>query len=132
MSRKSQSVLSEVNAADKNSAEPIPSPAIADIIRKAVQKRTEAAAQFIQASRPELAEKENKEAELLSTFLPPLLSEDAIDAHISSILETVPLTDGKKSLGLVLKEFYSRVNKSEVDSNLVKQRVETLVKQRLS
>ncbi|KAF9047305.1 Yqey-like protein-domain-containing protein [Panaeolus papilionaceus] len=127
-----RSVLAEVNAVDKTAPEPIPSSAIADIIRKAVQRRAEAASKFIEADRPELAEKEQKEAELLSALLPPLLSEAAIDGHISSILETVPLTDGKKSLGLVLKEFYSRVNKSEVDSNLVKQRVELLVKQKLS
>ncbi|KAF8972936.1 Yqey-like protein-domain-containing protein [Flammula alnicola] len=123
-----QSVLSEINSAEKVAKDGLSSSVMASVVRKAIQRRTEAASKFTEANRPDLAEKEQQEAELLSKFLPPLLSTTEIDTHIKAAVDALPVgTDPRKSLGLVFKEFYSRVDKSTVDANLVKQRAQELL-----
>lgn len=101
------------------------------VLTTLVNAQSEAAAQFLKAKRPDLAEKEQLEVELLSKFLPALLSIPDIDAHISAILDTLPAgTDPRKASGLIFKEFYARVDKSMVDSNQVKERAQALLNAR--
>ncbi|KAF8894938.1 GatB YqeY domain-containing protein [Gymnopilus junonius] len=126
-----RSVMSEINSAEKASNDELSSSTIAGIVRKAIQRRTEAALKFSEASRADLAEKEHREADILSKFLPPLLSSADIDAHVKAIVDNLPAgTDLKKSSGFIFKEFYSRVDKSTVDPNLVKERTQNLVNAR--
>jgi uncharacterized protein YqeY len=90
----------------------------------------ESAAQFIRASRPELAEKEQREANFLATFLPPLLSEADIDRFLrDAISEQASEAPGdpRKATGKVFKAFYSRVDRSTVDPDLVKSRADVLL-----
>ena len=91
-------------------------------------RKETAAGQFASASRQDLADKENKEAHILSQFLPPLLSEAEIDDLLSNILSTLPAgTDQKRCQGQVYKQFFSKVDKSLVDTNLVKKKLQALV-----
>lgn len=91
--------------------------------------QADSAAQFIGASRPDLAEKEKREADILSTFLPPLLGESEIDRILEEVLaEDKPEGDPRKALGKIFKGFYSKVDKSTVDAGLVKQRAENLIR----
>jgi len=123
-----RSIMSEINSAEKASKDELSTPAITSIIRKAVLRRNEAAAKFSEANRSDLADKEQKEAELLSKFLPPLLSSTDIEVHIKAILNSLPAgTDPRKTLGFVFKEFYSKVEKSSVDPNVVKQCAHDLI-----
>ncbi|KAK7035236.1 hypothetical protein VNI00_012003 [Paramarasmius palmivorus] len=125
-----RSVLSEINAADKAATSPVPTGAIISIIRKAHARRNDSAAQFTQASRPDLAEKELKEAEILSDFLPPLLGQDQIDSHIQEVISTLTPQEkaaGPKITGKIFKSFYGKVDKSTVDPELVKKRVGVLL-----
>ncbi|EGN99521.1 hypothetical protein SERLA73DRAFT_51815 [Serpula lacrymans var. lacrymans S7.3] len=124
-----QSILSEVYAADKISPPKAPSSSIISILRKAALRRKDSAAQFIQASRPDLADKEENEAAIISAFLPPVLSEDAIDSILTEVLAELPpsQTDSRKNLGRVYKSFYSKVDKSMVDTDAVKRRAEVLM-----
>ena len=90
------------------------------------------ATQFNEASRPDLAGKERQEADFLARFLPPLLPEADIDSLLKEIItEQVTMTKGgpRKSImiGKVFKTFYSRVDKSSVDPDLVKRRAEALL-----
>ena len=86
------------------------------------------AAEFDKASRPDLAEKERKEADLLQTFVPPLLSEAEIDRRLSEIIAEQKLAPGdKKALGQIFKVFYTQVDKSAVDTDLVKNRAQALL-----
>jgi len=106
----------------------VPSSIIANILRKAVIRRNEAAAKFTQASRQELADKELRETEILSNFLPALLSEAEIDHALRQVIEALPAErNPRKSLGRIFKEFYLKVDKSAVDTNLVKQRADALL-----
>lgn len=90
--------------------------------------QAESAADFEKASRPELAEKEREEADILLTFVPPLLSEAEIDRKLSDIIsESKPQARDKKAQGLILKQFYSSIDRSTVDTNLVTARVKALL-----
>lgn len=91
--------------------------------------QTEASAKFTEAGRPDLAKLEQEEVVLLSKFLPPQLSTIEIDAQLMAIIDALPKDlDPKKSIGVIFKEFYSKVDKSSVDTNLVKERVQNLIK----
>ncbi|KIJ67590.1 hypothetical protein HYDPIDRAFT_108449 [Hydnomerulius pinastri MD-312] len=123
-----RSVLSEVYNTDKSSGSKVSSSAIVGILRKAAHRRNESAAQFIKGERPDLAEKESHEAEIISAFLPPLLSEAEVDRILEEAIAECP-QDGnpKKVLGMVFKSFYSKVEKSDVDADIVKNRAEALL-----
>ncbi|KAJ3931591.1 MAG: Yqey-like protein-domain-containing protein [Lentinula lateritia] len=121
-----RSILAEINAADKAANKPVPSSNIMSILRKASAQRHDAATQYTQADRPDLAEKELAEASLLEQFLPPLLSSVEIDKNIQDILNSLSHTSGddpRKAMGKIFKEFYNRVDRSLVDAELVKIRV---------
>ncbi|KAK7685352.1 hypothetical protein QCA50_011716 [Cerrena zonata] len=82
-----RSVLTEVYSVDKQKSELIPSNKIQDIIRKAVDRRTQVAEEYVKAMRPDLAEKELTEAAVLAEFLPPQLSEEEIDRVLREVIE---------------------------------------------
>jgi uncharacterized protein YqeY len=89
----------------------------------------DSAAQFTDASRSDLAEKERREADILSAFLPPLLAESEIDRILLDILAEHKFSDVRgKTLGIIFKAFYAMVDKSSVDTALVKRRAEVLLK----
>ncbi|KAJ7078904.1 GatB/YqeY domain-containing protein [Mycena belliarum] len=118
-------VLAEVYSADKAANKQVTSSAICSILRKATARRIDSAAQYTAHARPELAEKEISEADLLSRFLPPLLSEADIDQNLQKILADLPKPP---KAGDVFKLFYSTVDKATVDSQKVKQRLDELLK----
>ncbi|KAI9572101.1 GatB/YqeY domain-containing protein [Boletus coccyginus] len=123
-----RSVLSEVYNLDKSSGSKISSSAIVAVLRKAVLRHTESASQFVKGERPDLANKEVREAEIISALLPPMLSEAEIDRALSEVIPSSP-RDGnpKKVLGLIFKSFYSKVDKANVNPDLVKSRAEALL-----
>ncbi|KAI0746193.1 GatB/YqeY domain-containing protein [Earliella scabrosa] len=128
-----KSVLSEVYAADKAASGTAPPSAVAGILRKAATRRTDAAAEFTKASRPDLAEKEQQEAAILHAFLPPLLPASDIDRVLTDVLASPEVADAvtkgppQKALGQVFKAFYTQVDKSTVDPDLVRQRAQALL-----
>ncbi|KAF5322857.1 hypothetical protein D9619_001387 [Psilocybe cf. subviscida] len=123
-----RSVLSEINTLEKTN----PSLSESDMVgvaRKAVQRRLEAVAKFNEANRSDLAENEQQEVDLLQRFLPALLSTADIDTHLKAALAALPAgSDPRKALGLVFKEFYAKVDKNQVDANVVKERAQELIK----
>ena len=90
--------------------------------------QTESASQFMKGERHDLAEKETQEAGIISAFLPPMLSEAEIDGVLKEVASNCP-RDGspRKVLGLIFKSFYSKVDKANVDPDLVKSRAEALL-----
>jgi len=95
-----------------------------------VLAQLDSAAQFNEASRPDLAGKERQEAEFLARFLPPPLPQADIDRILKEIVtEEIPLiqNDPRKAIGKVFKAFYSRVDKASVDPDLVKRRAEAIL-----
>lgn len=125
-----RSVLSEVYNLDKVSGSKTSSSAVVGVLRKAALRRMESAAEFTKGGRSDLAEKESREAEIISVFLPPLMSEAQIDHTLKEVLAECPQdssSHSRKTLGKVFKAFYSKVDKSNVDADLVKRRAEILL-----
>ena len=90
----------------------------------------DSADQFNQASRPDLAVKERQEADFLAGFLPPLLPEAEIDLILKGVISeqlSETQVDPHKSIGIIFKTFYAKVDRSSVDPDLVRRRAEALL-----
>ncbi|KAI6044687.1 Yqey-like protein-domain-containing protein [Pisolithus marmoratus] len=124
-----RSVLSEVYNLDKATGFKAPSSAVTGVLRKAVSRRTESATEFMKCSRPDLAAAESREAEIIAALLPPLLLETEVDCVLKEVIGECATEDAnpRKVLGHVLKAFYSKVDKSNVNADVVKRRAEALL-----
>lgn len=60
---------------------------IVDTLRKELKKRKEAIEQFTAGNRPELAQKEQDEADIIATYLPPELSEAEIESAVEAAIK---------------------------------------------
>jgi hypothetical protein len=95
------------------------------ILTKELKKRKEAAEQFRNGNRPELAEKEEAEAKIIEEYLPkPLTEQELIDA-IKAIISEVNATSSKdfgKVMGLASKRFQGKA-----DGKLISEKVKELL-----
>jgi len=74
------------------------------VLTRALKQRKEAADQMRAGGREELAEKEDREAGILSEFLPPPLDEDEVRAMVREIVE-----DGTAEMGPVMGRLMPRI-----------------------
>jgi uncharacterized protein YqeY len=89
-----------------------------DVVRKQVKQRTDAAAEFEKAGRKELAEKELREREILTAYLPAQKSEDEVRTIVRAIIAELP--QGTRNQGAVMKVAMPQL-KGQADGNLVRQ-----------
>ncbi len=76
-------------------------------VRKAIKQRREASEQFRLGGRDELAAREERELELLQSYLPPPVDEQEIRAAIREFVASQHLA-GTQDLGAVMKEMLGR------------------------
>jgi len=95
------------------------------VIRKAVKQRLDSIEQYTKGNRPELAEKERREMELLKTWLPPELTDEEVEAGIREIIASTG-AQSKKDLGKVMKEASARY-KGRVDGKKMQEIVSRLL-----
>jgi uncharacterized protein len=81
------------------------------LVRKAIKQREEAADQYRKGARPELAEKEEREAVLLAVYLPAQVDEAAIRAAVEQLVAERGLA-GPAAMGVVMKETLARFGSS--------------------
>jgi uncharacterized protein YqeY len=81
--------------------------AFASITRKAIKQREEAAEQYRKGDRPELAEKEEREGQLLAAYLPAQIGEEQIRAAIAALVAERGLA-GNAAMGQIMKEMIAR------------------------
>jgi len=74
------------------------------VLTRALKQRKEAADQMRSGDREELAEKEEREAGILSEFLPPPLDEDEVRAMVREIVE-----GGTTEMGPVMGRLMPRI-----------------------
>lgn len=90
---------------------------VLEIVNRAAKKRKEPIVEFNKGNRPDLAEKEVKELEIIELYLPKQLSEEEIvtiiDQKLSS-MESIKSSDFGKIMGLLSKEL-----KGQADGNLI-------------
>lgn len=95
------------------------------VIKKQIKQHQDSIEQFQKGNRPDLADKETKELEILKSYLPPELSEDEVKKIIE---EAVTLTSAQdiKDMGKVMKEVAAKVAgcaDGKMVSDLVKERL---------
>ena len=95
------------------------------VIRKAVKQRQDSIEQYTKGNRPELAEKERAEMELLKTYLPPELSDEEIESGVREIIASTG-AQSKKDMGKVMKEATGRY-KGRVDGKKIQEIVSRLL-----
>lgn len=83
------------------------------LLDKQIKQRRESADLFRQGNRPELAEKEEREAQILAAYLPARLSDDEIRAVVSRLIEENG-KDFRKVMPLASKETKGRADGKRV------------------
>ena len=79
------------------------------VLRRERKRRLEAAGQYRDAGRAELAEQEEAEAELIEGYLPAELEDAELDALIGEAI-TETGASGPQDMGLLMKAVMARVN----------------------
>jgi uncharacterized protein YqeY len=95
------------------------------VIRKAVKQRQDSIEQYTKGNRPELAEKERVEMELLRAYLPPELTEEEIESGVREIVASTG-AQSKKDMGKVMKEATTKY-KGRVDGKKIQEIVSKLL-----
>jgi uncharacterized protein len=72
------------------------------VLRRERKRRLEAAEQFRDADRPELAEKEEDEARIIESYMPAELDDSELDALVQAAIAETGASD-PKDLGQVMK-----------------------------
>jgi uncharacterized protein YqeY len=90
-------VLSELQKAEKEGGDDELA-----VLRRERKRRLDAAAQFRDGGRPELADQEESEAELIAAYLPAELSDEELDALIATAIADTGASS-PKDMGQVMK-----------------------------
>lgn len=104
-------LLSEVkNERIKRGAE-VDEATFASLTRKAIKQRDEAAEQFRKGGRPELADKEEREHQLLAAYLPAQADEGQVRAAVEAAVSDLAARNlsGPAAMGQVMKEVLARL-----------------------
>ena len=96
-----------------------------EVIARAIKQRKDAVEQYIAGGRSELAEKENKEIELLLAYMPAQLGEDKIREIIQEVIVATGAVS-KADIGKVMGQAMGRL-KGQADGNVVKKIAEELL-----
>lgn len=94
-----------------------------DVISRAIKQRRDACTQYADAGRPELAEKETAEIEILMAYMPEQLSEEAVTEVVLAVIAEMGATS-KSDIGKVMGQAMAKL-KGQVDGNLVKKIAES-------
>ena len=84
---------------------------IIEIIAKEAKKRKDAAADFEKSGRQELIDRNNKELEVINSYLPAQLSKEEIEAVVKEIITEIGATS-MKDMGNVMKEAKAKIGAS--------------------
>ena len=101
-------------------------PTIIDVLSKEIKQRKDSIEQYQSGNRPELAEKEKKEIDIILEYLPEQMSEDKITKIIKDAITksgASNMADMGKVMGIIMPEF-----KGKADGTLVSK----IVKEKLS
>ena len=91
---------------------------VLEVIARSVKQRNDSIKQYTDGGRPELAEKEKAELEILKAYMPEQMSEDEIKKVVKEIISsagTVNASDMGKIMGQVMGKL-----KGKADGNIVK------------
>lgn len=89
------------------------------VLTSLVKKSKESIEQFQKGNRPDLVEKEQKELQVILSFMPQQMSQEELRAELKKIIEELG-AKGSKDLGAVMKSAMERL-KGRAEGRLVNQ-----------
>ena len=98
---------------------------ILGVLSTMVKQRKESVEQYQKANRNDLAEKENKEINIIQVYLPEQLSPEEVDEIIKATIQEAGIT-GIKDMGRLMKELMPKL-KGKADGKLVSQRIKGIL-----
>jgi len=119
-------LISEIKKVQIDSKKELSDEEIISILQKYIKQRKEAYAQYEQAGRKDLVEKELKEIEIVQQFLPPPLSEEELIKIVEETIQEVGASS-IKDMGKVVKAVMDKV-KGRAEGSLISK----IVKEKLS
>jgi len=99
---------------------------IIEVVGRAVKQRKDSIAQYESGGRPELAEKEKKEIEILMAYMPEQMGEDEVRQIVKEVISETGAA-GAASVGKVMGPAMAKL-KGKADGTLVKKIVEEELK----
>ncbi|KKP80230.1 MAG: hypothetical protein A2271_02890 [Candidatus Moranbacteria bacterium RIFOXYA12_FULL_35_19] len=99
---------------------------IQEVIARAIKQRRDSVSQYTAGGRPELAQKENQEIEILIGYMPAQMSEESARVEVLKIIAEVGAVS-KSEIGKVMGKAMKDL-KGKVDGNLVKKIAEEELK----
>jgi uncharacterized protein len=101
----------------KGASDELPEVEVVKILKKMVKQRRDSAQIFIEQGRPELAEVEAAEADVISAYLPESMSAADLEAAIKAIIEKTGVTSMKemgKVMGVASKELAGKADGKDI------------------
>jgi uncharacterized protein len=98
---------------------------IVEVLRRSVKQRNDSIEQYEKGNRPELAEKEKKELEIIAEYLPLQMSEEDVKKTVLEIIAQMNAT--KKDFGKVMGIAMGKL-KGKADGAVIKKIVDSELK----
>ena len=114
--------LSFINKDEKDKQIELSDSQVVAVIKSLIKRNKDSYDQFTSANRPELAEKEKKEMELLQSYLPEVMNENETEEIVKSTIDKLGISSMKemgKAMGEIKKNHADTIDLSLV-SQLIK------------
>jgi len=112
-----RSLHAQIKDVTVNAGKDMTDDAVVAVIAKQLKQRVDAATQFRQAGRDDLADREEAEMVILRTYQPAQLSEAEVEALVVEAIQSTGATT-KKEMGKVMSALMPKV-KGKADGSLV-------------
>ena len=117
--------LSFINKEEKDKQIELSDSEVVAVIKSLIKRNKDSYDQFTSANRPELAEKEKKEMDLLQSYLPEVMNENETEEIVKSTIDKLEISSMKdmgKAMGEIKKNHADTIDLSLV-SRLIKKRL---------
>ena len=114
--------LSFINKEEKDKRTELSDSQVVAVIKSLIKRNKDSYDQFTSANRPELAEKEKKEMDLLQSYLPEVMNENETEEIVKSTIDKLGISSMKemgKAMGEIKKNHADTIDLSLV-SQLIK------------
>ena len=114
--------LSFINKEEKDKQIELSDSVVVAVIKSLIKRNKDSYDQFTSANRPELAEKEKKEMDLLQSYLPEVMNENETEEIVKSTIDKLEISSMKemgKAMGEIKKNHADTIDLSLV-SQLIK------------
>ena len=114
--------LSFINKEEKDKQVELSDSEVVAVIKSLIKRNKDSYDQFTSANRPELAEKEKKEMDLLQSYLPEVMNENETEEIVKSTIDKLGISSMKemgKAMGEIKKNHADTIDLSLV-SQLIK------------